>query len=133
MKYKHLLFLGGIALVGYVSVKKQMNLGPCSMELDDKFRKMQEDKEISLREAYEIVKKANPGRKITGYIDTESSEKFKDFYVFGTNDGVVDSCLMYVDKKSGRAGRIHFTQWDDILRHNKGTDISQVEELKDIT
>ena len=37
MKYKHLLLLGGVVLVGYVSVKKQMHVGTCSMELDDKY------------------------------------------------------------------------------------------------
>ena len=133
MKYKHLLLLGSAALACIVTVKKQMHLGPCSMELDDKFRKMNEDKKISLREAYVIVKNANPGRNITGYIDTENSKKFKDYYVFGACDGIIDSCLMCVDKKSGRVGSIHFTEWDDVLSHNEGIDIDQIEELKDIT
>ena len=71
---------------------------------------------ITLKEAYDIVKEENPVRKITKYFNTDCSKKYHDLYVFGTIDGLYDSWILCVNKKTGQFGSISFPQNNEIMK-----------------
>ena len=66
---------------------------------------------VDFNTALECIRKANPHRNIGGYIDTSNSTKFKDYYVFTTNDEFIDGCLLCIEKKTGLPGCIPIGEW----------------------
>ena len=127
MKLKSIIGIATIATI--ISVRRKMKLGPCSMELDDKYRNENNKKvELSVEEAYKMLKKDLEVGDIVGFINTENSDEYLTLYLFVVNEPLITlgKTIYCIDKIDGRKGKITGIRVMEILHNFK------VQEIKDV-
>ena len=85
-----------------------------------------------INEAYNLIKKYTH-RTQTTYIDDANTKQWKfkgQAYIFGIDDGIVDSCLHGIVKESGRYIAIPFLAWFDLLDDDNITILDQENKKK---